>query len=263
MSPIAPHNALELMNIAASIARQAGDLVATGRSRGTCDGDIKSSPTDVVTQWDRASESLIVGRLGHLRPNDSVLAEEGTQTPGTSGITWFIDPIDGTTNFLYNLSGYAISIAATDDTGTLAAAVYLPVTRELFVAARGHGAWLGARKLQCSPCHDLSMALIGTGFSYHSQRRDAQGTRIAKILPQVRDIRRCGAAAADLCYVADGRLDAYFEEFLQPWDLAAGLLIATEAGAISSDFSGSLIRSEQTLLSTPGIHQAILAILAS
>ena len=263
MSPIAPHDALELMNIAASIARQAGDLVAVGRSRGTGNVDIKSSPTDVVTQWDRASESLIVERLGHLRPNDSVLGEEGTQTPGTSGITWFIDPIDGTTNFLYNLSGYAVSIAATDEAGTLAAAVYLPVTRELFVAARGHGAWLGARKLTCSPCHDLSMALIGTGFSYSSQRRDAQGTQIAKILPQVRDIRRCGAAAADLCYVADGRLDAYFEEFLQPWDLAAGLLIATEAGAIASDFSGSLIRSEQTLLSAPGIHQAILAILAS
>ena len=103
MSPISPHNALELMNIAASIARQAGDLVATGRSRGTGNVDIKSSPTDVVTQWDRASESLIVERLGHLRPNDSVLGEEGTQTPGTSGITWFIDPIDGTTNFLYNL----------------------------------------------------------------------------------------------------------------------------------------------------------------
>lgn len=192
-----------------------------------------------------------------------MLGEEGTQTPGTSGITWLVDPIDGTTNFLYNLSGYAVSIAATDDAGTLAAAVYLPVTRELFVAARGHGAWLGARKLKCSPCHDLSMALIGTGFSYSSQRRDAQGTRIAKMLPHVRDIRRCGAAAADLCYVADGRLDAYFEEFLQPWDLAAGLLIATEAGAVSSDFSGSPIRSVQTLLSTPGIHQAILAFLAS
>ena len=263
MTPIVPHNALELMNIAASIARQAGDLVATGRVRGTGNVDIKSSPTDVVTQWDQASESLIVERLGHLRPDDSVLGEEGTQTPGTSGITWLVDPIDGTTNFLYNLSGYAVSIAATDEAGTLAAAVYLPVTRELFVAARGHGAWLGARKLKCSPCHDLSMALIGTGFSYSSERRDAQGTRIAKILPHVRDIRRCGAAAADLCYVADGRLDAYFEEFLQPWDLAAGLLIATEAGAVSSDFSGSPIRSEQTLLSTPGIHQAILAFLAS
>ncbi|GDX27270.1 inositol-1-monophosphatase [Actinomycetes bacterium] len=263
MSPTAPHNALELMNIAASIARQAGDLVATGRVRGTGNVDIKSSPTDIVTQWDQASESLIVGRLGDLRPNDSVLGEEGTQTPGTSGITWLVDPIDGTTNFLYNLSGYAVSIAATDDAGTLAAAVYLPVTRELFVGARGHGAWLGARKLKCSPCQDLSMALIGTGFSYSSQRRDAQGTRIAKMLPKVRDIRRCGAAAADLCYVADGRLDAYFEEFLQPWDLAAGLLIATEAGAIASDFSGSLIRSEQTLLSTPGIHQAILALLTS
>lgn len=263
MSPLVPNNALELMNIAASIARQAGDLVATGRGRGIGNVDTKSSPTDVVTQWDRASESLIVGRLGHFRPNDSVLGEEGTRTPGTSGITWLVDPIDGTTNFLYNLSGYAVSIAATDTAGTLAAAVYLPVTRELFVAARGYGAWLGARKLKCSPCQDLSMALIGTGFSYSPQRRDAQGARIAKILPQVRDIRRCGAAAADLCYVADGRLDAYFEEFLQPWDLAAGLLIAIEAGAISSDFSGSPIRSEQILLSAPGIHQAILAILDS
>jgi len=250
------------MNIAANIARQAGDLVLIGRSAGTGTVEIKSSATDVVTQWDQASEQLIVSLLSQMRPDDSVLGEEGTRTPGTSGVTWLVDPIDGTTNFLYNLSGYAVSVAATDNEGTLAAAVYLPVTRELFVAARGHGAWLGARKLQCSPCHDISLALVGTGFSYAARRREKQGELIARLIPQVRDIRRCGAAAADLCYVADGRLDAYFEEFLQPWDLAAGLLIATEAGAIASDFSGAPIRSEQTLLSAPGIHQGILAILA-
>ncbi len=248
-----------LMNVAARIARNAGDLVFVGRRHGAGTVQTKSSVTDMVTQWDTASEQLILKQLGHMRPNDSIVGEEGTQITGTSPFTWFVDPIDGTTNFLYNLSGYAVSIAACLGTDPVAAAVFLPATRELFVAAKGHGAWLGSTPLHVSNCESIETALIATGFSYDSTRRDAQGQRIARLLPQVRDIRRCGAAAADLCFVASGRIDAYFEEGLQPWDLAAGQLIASEAGATVSNFSGGPIVPSEVLVTTPRIHSSLVS----
>jgi len=248
-----------LMNVAARIARNAGDLVFVGRRDGAGNVETKSSRTDMVTQWDTASEQLILQQLGQLRPTDSIVGEEGTQIMGTSPFTWFVDPIDGTTNFLYNLSGYAVSIAACLGTDPVAAAVFLPATRELFVAAKGHGAWLGSTPLHVSTCHSIETALIATGFSYNSTRRDTQGQRVARLLPQVRDIRRCGAAAADLCFVASGRIDAYFEEGLQPWDLAAGQLIASEAGAKVSNFSGGPIVPSEVLVTTPRIHSALVS----
>ena len=249
------------MNIAARIARQAGDLVYVGRRNGAGSVQTKSSATDMVTEWDAASEQLILQQLGLLRTDDSIIGEEGTHLVGTSPYTWFVDPIDGTTNFLYNLSGYAISIAACIGAEPIAAAVFLPATRELFVAAKGHGAWLGSTPLRVSNCESLETALVATGFSYSSTRRDAQGQRIARLLPQVRDIRRCGAAAADLCFVASGRIDAYFEEGLQSWDLAAGQLIASEAGAIVSNFSGGAIIPAQVLVTTPRIHSSLVSTL--
>jgi len=252
---------IALMNIAARIARNAGDLVYVGRCNGAGKVQTKSSATDMVTQWDTASEQLILKQLGQLRPNDSIVGEEGTQITGTSPFTWFVDPIDGTTNFLYNLSGYAVSIAACLGTDPVAAAVFLPATRELFVAAKGHGAWLGSTPLHVSTCETIDRALIATGFSYSSSRRDAQGHRIARLLPRVRDIRRCGAAAADLCFVACGRIDAYFEEGLQLWDLAAGQLIASEAGAVVSSFSGGPIVPSEVLVATPRIHSALVSAL--
>ena len=248
-----------LMNVAARIARNAGDLVFVGRRNGAGNVQTKSSATDMVTQWDTASEQFILKQLGLLRPHDSIVGEEGTQIKGTSQFTWFVDPIDGTTNFLYNLSGYAVSIAACLGVDPVAAAVFLPATRELFVAAKGHGAWLGSTPLHVSTCESLENALIATGFSYSATRRNAQGQRVARLLPQVRDIRRCGAAAADLCFVACGRIDAYFEEGLQLWDLAAGQLIASEAGAMISDFSGGPIVPSQVLVSTPRIHTSLLS----
>ena len=252
---------LALMTVAARIARNAGDLVYIGRRNGAGNVQTKSSATDMVTQWDTASEQLILKQLGQLRPQDSIVGEEGTQITGSSPFTWLVDPIDGTTNFLYNLSGYAVSIAACLGTDPVAAAVFLPATRELFVAAKGHGAWLGSTPLRVSNCESLETALVATGFSYSSTRRDAQGQRIARLLPQVRDIRRCGAAAADLCFVASGRIDAYFEEGLQSWDLAAGQLIASEAGAIVSNFSGGAIIPAQVLVTTPRIHSSLVSTL--
>lgn len=252
---------VDLMNVAARVARQAGDMVFCGRRSGTGKVQTKSSATDMVTQWDTTSEHFIVSQLGILRPNDSIIGEEGGQVNGTTPYTWLIDPIDGTTNFMYNISGYAISIAACIGSDPVAAAVFLPATRELFVAAKGCGAWLGSTPLHVSPCESLETALIATGFSYNSSRRDTQGQRVARLLPRVRDIRRLGAAAADLCFVAAGRLDAYFEEGLQAWDLAAGQLIASEAGATVSNFAGESVTPSQVLVASPLIHNNLRQLL--
>lgn len=251
-----------LMNLAARVARRAGDLVIEGRRQGDLAVDTKSSATDMVTKWDRLSERTIVDAIRIARPEDGIVGEEGTDLASRSGVSWLIDPIDGTTNFLYGLSGYAVSIAAVDEVGSVAGAVFLPATRELFVAARGHGAWLAGRRLACSRIDDPSIALIGTGFSYSSSSRATQGERIGRLLPRVRDIRRLGAAAPDLCFVADGRIDAYFEENLSPWDLAAGILVATESGAIASDFAGGPPRPAQILVAPPSLHPHLVRLLS-
>jgi myo-inositol-1(or 4)-monophosphatase len=257
--------AVELRDLAADIAREAGDMVTAGRRRDDLVTDTKSSATDMVTQFDRASEQLIVGRLAASRPNDGIVGEEGASSPGTSGITWLVDPIDGTTNFLFDLPGFAVSIAAADADGTLAGAVYVPRTGELFVAARGHGASLrdghGEHALRCSSADQLGGALVATGFSYLPQRRTQQAQRLARLIHEVRDVRRFGAAAVDLCYVAAGRFDAYFEEHLGPWDLAAGELIAREAGARSGDFRGNVVRPDETLVAAPGVFDAMAALI--
>lgn len=249
------------VNVAAHLARLAGDLVLAGRRRGVADVATKSTATDMVTEWDGRSERLIVDALAELRPGDGVVGEEGSSRPSTTGVSWLVDPIDGTTNYLYGMAGYAVSIAAVDETGTLAGAVHLPATRELFVAERGRGAWLGGRRLTCSTQTRLDTALVGTGFSYDAAKRAEQGERVARLLPRVRDIRRVGAAAPDLCYVAAGRLDAYFERDLNPWDLAAGLLIAHEAGARSSDFRGGPARPAEVVVASPGLLDVLLAAL--
>ena len=248
----------DLVNLAARLAREAGDMVANGRRTGDLGVRTKSTATDMVTRWDSASESLIVDALRAARPRDGIVGEEGARVDGTSGIDWYIDPIDGTTNFLYGLGGYAVSIAAADSTGPVAGAVFVPASRELFTAARGRGAFLGSTPITCSTSTTLDTALVATGFSYDSDHRRVQVSRVGAMLPHVRDIRRLGAAAIDLCHVACGRVDAYFEEHLQAWDLAAGLLIATEAGARASDFAGGAVKPSETVVCAPGIHTALL-----
>jgi len=248
----------DLVNLVARLAREAGDMVANGRRTGDLGVRTKSTATDMVTRWDSASESLIVDALRAARPRDGIVGEEGARVDGTSGIDWYVDPIDGTTNFLYGLGGYAVSIAAADSTGPVAGAVFVPASRELFTAARGRGAFLGSTPITCSTSTTLDTALVATGFSYDSDHRRVQGSRVGAMLPHVRDIRRLGAAAIDLCHVACGRVDAYFEEHLQAWDLAAGLLIATEAGARASDFAGGAVKPSETVVCAPGIHTALL-----
>ena len=249
-----PDNTPEQLRIfAADLARRAGQLISEGRRSGAGLVDTKSTSTDLVTEFDRASERLIVSELRAARPDDAIVGEEGTADAGTSGISWLIDPIDGTTNFFYDLPGYGVSIAACDHRGPLAGAVYVPATDELFSASRGGGATLNGRPIHCSTTTDVSTALVATGFSYHPDRRRGQMGRLHRIIGEIRDIRRFGAAAVDLCYVAAGRVDAYFEEHLGPWDLAAGELIAGEAGCIAGDLGGGPVRPEQVLVANPAV----------
>jgi myo-inositol-1(or 4)-monophosphatase len=239
------------MHLARSMAVEAGDMVRIGRLSGISAAETKSSATDIVTEFDRASERVLVERIRAARPDDAIVGEEGASTSGTSGISWLIDPIDGTTNFVYGLPNWAVSIAAVDADGPVAAAVYAPVLGELFSARRGCGATLNDVAITCGQLGNLSSALVATGFSYLADHRGRQAARLALMMPHIRDVRRLGAASLDLCFVAMGRLDGYFEQGLGPWDLAAGQLIASEAGCSTGDFSGGAIRPAEVLVANP------------
>lgn len=215
--------------IASGVGREARRRARDGFTWAT-----KSSETDVVTEIDEWSERRIVETIARERPDDGLRGEEGTNKLSTSGVTWVIDPIDGTTNLLYDLPGYSVSIAASVAGEAIAGAVYDPIRDELFVAALGQGATRNGSPISASAKSDLGTALIGTGFSYDSTRRAEQAHVLTTLLPNVRDIRRLGGAALDLCSVACGRLDAYYERGLSEWDYAAGALIAGEAGAVTA-----------------------------
>jgi myo-inositol-1(or 4)-monophosphatase len=230
--------ATDLLQLASDLAVTAGKLVSEGRRAGVQRASTKSSATDVVTEFDRASERLIVEGITRARPHDALMGEEGATATGTSGIEWLIDPIDGTTNFLYDLPGYAVSIAALADSSPLIGVVYVPASGELFTAVAGRGAFLDGSPIRCSTTATLDQALVATGFSYQVERRRSQGARFAAMIPKIRDIRRLGAASTDLCYLACGRVDLYFEQWLAPWDWAAGELIAREAGCRTGRFDG-------------------------
>ncbi|MYI56612.1 MAG: inositol monophosphatase [Acidimicrobiia bacterium] len=221
-----------LRQLAVELATAAGDVVAEHHGRAAPVG-VKSSRTDLVTATDRAAESLITSRLARARPHDGIVGEEGASRAGSSGITWFIDPIDGTTNFVYGHPGYAVSVGASVGGRPLAGAVVDPLHGEVFSAARGGGAFCNGERLAVSGAEDLGSALVATGFGYNEADRIHQGTVVAGLLGRVRDIRRMGSAALDLCSVACGRVDAYYEYRLCPWDHAAGSLIASEAGAVT------------------------------
>jgi fructose-1,6-bisphosphatase/inositol monophosphatase family enzyme len=243
------------------VAVEAGTGALAGRRAlgvGRPDYDTKSSPTDPVTEYDRAAETLIVAAIRARFPDDSIIGEEGTDHVGSSSRAWHIDPIDGTANFVYDLAGWCTSIAVVDETGPLAGAVYVPVGGELFSAARDLGAALNGLPIRCSSVTDLASALIATGFSYTRDRRRRQAVLLARLLPDVRDVRRSGSAAMDLCSVACARVDAYYEEHLNSWDLAAGVLIASEAGAITSNFNGGPAGTDATVAAAPGVHRALV-----
>ncbi|TQO19497.1 myo-inositol-1(or 4)-monophosphatase [Rhodoglobus vestalii] len=228
---------VELLTLATSVATQAAELAARRRVEGVAVADLKTSAVDVVTYADREGEQLIRGLLADARPDDGFCGEESGTSKGTSGLTWVVDPIDGTVNYLYGIPHYSVSVAVVEgepDPATwraLAGAVVNPGARETYTATVGGGSFLNGERLRVADGVDLAEALIGTGFAYLQELRSEQGRVIAELLPQVRDIRRMGTASLDLCMVASGRMNGYFERGLNPWDHAAGALIAREAGA--------------------------------
>ncbi len=219
-----------LLALAESIAREAGALLLERFGTGLRATASKSSPTDLVSEADLATEQLIRGRLARERPADAILGEEGGDTGGTSGIRWVVDPLDGTINFLYGIPQWGVSIAAEAPGGeALAGVVYDPVLDELWSAGGGR-ALLNGEPVEASGETDLATALVATGFGYEAHVREAQAAVVDRLLPQVRDIRRLGSAALDLCWTAAGRYDAYFERGVKPWDVAAGLQLCRAAG---------------------------------
>jgi len=256
-----------LLDIARGIAVDAAERVAEAR-RGVVEvADLKSSSVDVVTQVDRDTESFIRHRLLELRPDDAFLGEESGGGSGSSGLTWVVDPIDGTVNFLYGIPHYAVSIAVVEgepDPQTwraLAGAVINPATGELFTGSAGGGAFLGDRSLQVSQPESLEQTLLATGFAYDAAIRAEQGAVVARLLSRVRDIRRMGTASLDLCAVAAGRVDGYFERTLNPWDHAAGALIAEEAGARVSGLGTPRPSTDFLLAAHPELAELIESLL--
>jgi myo-inositol-1(or 4)-monophosphatase len=235
----------DLLALAVDVAREAAALVARGRATAGDSVAVKSSSVDVVTAVDTDCERLIVERLTAARPGDGVLGEEGGARTGTTGVRWVVDPIDGTVNFLYGVPAYAVSIAAEVDGVVRAGAVLNAATGELFTATTGGGAHLSSPdrpdpvRLRGNAPASLEQTLVATGFGYGAEQRRAQGAVVARLLPQVRDIRRFGSAALDLCAVAAGRVDAYYELHLNRWDYAAGALVAAEAGLVVTGLPGT------------------------
>jgi myo-inositol-1(or 4)-monophosphatase len=249
----------ELLDLAVGIAREAGALARDYAARARrLDIGTKSSATDVVTEGDHATERLIVERLRAARPGDGILGEEGgAQGAATSGVRWLVDPIDGTVNYLYGIPQYAVSIAAERDGEVVAGAVFDPEKDELYTATAGAGARLNGEPITCSDRAELAQTLVATGFSYSAERRARQAEVVLRVLPAVRDIRRFGAASLDLCAVACGRVDAYYEKSLSPWDVAAGGLIAREAGARVGALSGRPPTSDFLLAAAPNVFDAL------
>lgn len=244
----------ELSEIAVRIAHAAGELLL--QRPDVIDTASKSSPTDVVTQMDHASEKLIIEMIKAERPQDGILGEEGTSHAGESGLTWVVDPIDGTVNYLYDLPAWSVSIGVVRGEKNLVGVVYAPSLRggELYRAVRGEGAYCNDRRIRPSRESQLSSALIATGFTYDARQRVRQAAVVSKVIGQVRDIRRWGVASIDLCHVAAGRVDGYFEAGLKPWDLAAGELIAREAGAVVTSLRSERADGSMVLAAPPQLH---------
>lgn len=260
----------ELLEIATALARDSGRLVleywtSAGPAPEVAESiRSKSTRTDLVTAADHASEALIIKTLADKRPDDAVLAEETGARPGTSGLTWVVDPLDGTINFVYGFPVFGVSVACKSDDTTLVGVVHDPLRDETFSAIAGRGAWRDAEELRLGPGPAMGEALVGTGFGYGARRREDQARIVRHVLPEVRDIRRAGAAAIDLCWVAAGRLDAHYEAGLAPWDLAAGSLVVTEAGGTVENVLGLIAKEPDlpTLIAAaPGLGIPLRALL--
>ena len=248
----------DLLRLAIDISTEVGERLHAVRRQGALTVRTKSTATDMVTDMDVWAEQYIVGRLLDARPDDGVFGEEGTDIAGTSGYVWCIDPIDGTTNFFYGHPGYSVSLAALVDSEPVVGVVTDPELGHQFSAVRGFGAWRDNEPIHASTLGTLTLALVGTGFSYSPERRTRQGAALGHLLAGIRDIRRMGGAALDLCSVGCGRLDAYYERGLNPWDVAAGGLVASEAGARLTDFDGNPSWTGDVVAAPAALHDAFL-----
>jgi myo-inositol-1(or 4)-monophosphatase len=278
-----------LLELACTVALAAGQLLVSRDVRATVVAT-KSSPTDVVTEADQAAEALIREHIGAVRPADRILGEEGGEAPagpgpaeggeggagGASHVRWIVDPLDGTVNYLYGLPDWAVSVAAEEAGTVVAGAVFVPRRGELFSAALGQGAWLRpagpagpggndvpAVRLTGNRDVSLSQALVATGFGYEEEQRLIQAEVLRGVLPRVRDIRRGGSCAVDLCSLASGRVDAFYERGVNLWDIAAGGLIAAEAGALVTGLHGRPASPSMTLAALPPLHGELHDLLAS
>jgi myo-inositol-1(or 4)-monophosphatase len=226
------------LELAERAARAAGDVLMSYYGRRPEGLESKTSVTDPVSDADREAERVIRELIARERPDDGLVAEEGSHTEARSGRRWIVDPLDGTVNFLYGLRAWGVSIALEDASGLAAGVVFNPVSKECFAAGRGEGATLNGSPMRVTGCRSLERAMVATGFSYEAGRRAEQATLLVELLPRIRDVRRAGAAALDLAYVAAGRVDAFYERGLQRWDEAAGRLLVHEAGGLTADLDG-------------------------
>lgn len=267
MTNLSDDELVELERLAVESAQEAAQLV---RRRPDDFGvEVKSSRTDVVTVVDAASERLLVERIRAIRPQDGFYGEEEVDASATSPLTWVLDPIDGTVNFLYDYPMYAVSVAVVEGDPRLpgawrpvAAAVADVPAGTVYHARRGGGAYLlqGGHddKLSVTRSSDIGTSLIATGFGYDAEKRGRQARVLMHVLPQIRDIRRGGSAALDLCHVAQGRLDGYYEMGINPWDMAAGWLVLTEAGGLASGAHGAPPSSECVVAAGKMLHPVLV-----
>jgi myo-inositol-1(or 4)-monophosphatase len=253
----------ELLALAVSVACEAGGMLlerfTAGAERALAS---KTTPTDLVSEADLASERLIRERIAAARPDDAILGEEGGGEDGTSGLTWVVDPLDGTVDFLFGIPQWCVSIAIRDERGALAGAVFDPCRDELFSATRVAPPLLNGALIRppTRECEEISHAMVATGFAYDSRVRAAQAEVLARLLPCVRDIRRFGSAALDLAWTAAGRYDAYFERTVKPWDIAAGVLICQRAGLAVRDLPERPGLPPGVMASAPAIAEELLAL---
>jgi myo-inositol-1(or 4)-monophosphatase len=246
------------------MARRCGALLLE-RFRGPVSGlDTKSSDIDLVSDADRDSEALLLETLARERPDDAILGEETGAARGSSGLRWVLDPLDGTTNFLYGFPVWAVSIAVEDADGWVSAVVYDPTRDETFAATRGGGASLNGETITVSDSLVPESALVATGFSYGAEARAVQASAVDSLLTRVRDVRRAGSAALDLAWVAAGRLDAYYEVPLKIWDRAAGELLVTEAGGVISQLEPIAGSADSGVFaSSPDLHGPLEVLVSS
>jgi myo-inositol-1(or 4)-monophosphatase len=248
--------------LATDAAREAGALLLELRRSPVTGIRSKSSATDLVSEADERAEVAIVAAIRGRRPGDAIVAEEGSNARGSTGVSWYVDPLDGTINYLYGIPHWSVSICCADSDGGLAGVVFDPLRDELWSAVRGAGAYLGERRVAVSDKRDLASALIATGFGYVAEQRATQGRIIAKVLGEVRDVRRFGSAALDLSWVASGRVDGYFESVEKPWDWMAGALLVREAGGRVTELNPADPAFPRIIASGSGIHDDLAALLA-